>query len=138
MITKQFLRQVPPRKKTDTLPPSAFHARIHPFERSPIVLRRRKSRKTRNSCGSADIQVHEDPQSTSSSSDENSDIETPSKPRDRTAPSRFRQSHAAKTSQTAQERDIRQRQYCTQACLLGLVRKRPLDEACLNVSAHRV
>jgi hypothetical protein len=26
----------------------------------------------------------------------------------------------------------------TQACLLGLVQKRPLDDACPNISAHRI
>ena len=40
-------------------------------------------------------------------------------------------------SSQAAESDVRQRQYCTQACLLGLVRKRPLDEACPNVTTHR-
>ena len=129
---------MPAEEKALTPPSSVFHARIHPFKRSPIILRPRKSRKARNSCGSTDIQVHEDPQSPSGSSDKYSDMETPSKPRDRTAPTGVRQSHAAKTSQAAEERDVRQRQYCTQACLLGLVRKRPLDEACPNVSAHRV
>ncbi|KAH6672621.1 hypothetical protein B0J14DRAFT_77847 [Halenospora varia] len=133
-----ILRQMPPEEKALTPPPSVFHARIRPFERSPIILRPRKSRKVRNSCGSTDIPVLEDPQSPSGSSDESSDIETPSKPRDRVAQPGTRQSHAAKTSQAAEERDVSQRQYCTQACLLGLVRKRPLDEACPNVSAHRV
>src|ERR1700722_2905711 len=113
-----------------------FQARIYPFERSPIILRPRKSRKARNSCSSTDITVHEDSQSPSSSLDESSDIETPSKPRTRTAESGIKQSRAINSSQAAGS-DVRQRQYCPQACLLGLVRRRPLDEACPNVSAHR-
>ncbi|KAL7938344.1 hypothetical protein V8C35DRAFT_150078 [Trichoderma chlorosporum] len=32
--------------------------------------------------------------------------------------------------------DIRQRQYCTQECLLGLVNGQPLDQACPNVDKH--
>jgi hypothetical protein len=44
---------------------------------------------------------------------------------------------SVKSSQLAQESDVRYRQYCTQACLLGLVRKHSLDDACPNVSAHR-
>jgi len=48
------------------------------------MLRPRKSRKARNSCGSIDIIVHEDPQSSSGSLDETSDVETLSKPRART------------------------------------------------------
>ena len=60
-------RQIPAEEKALTPPPSVFHTQIHPFKRSPIMLRPRKSRKARNSCGSADIIVHEDPQSPSGS-----------------------------------------------------------------------
>lgn len=56
-----ILRQIPAKEKTLTSPPLVYHARIHPFKRSPIMLRPRNSRKARNSCGSADIIVHEDP-----------------------------------------------------------------------------
>jgi hypothetical protein len=44
---------------------------------------------------------------------------------------------SVKSSQPPQESDIHYREYCTQACLLGLVRKHSLDDACPNVSAHR-
>jgi len=132
-----ILRQIPAEEMTLTPPPSVFHARIHPFKRSPIKLRPRKSRKARNSCGSADIIVHEDPQSPSGSSDETSDVDTPSKPRARTRQSGTGQMRSVKSPQAAEESDILHRQYCTQACLLGLVRKRPLDDACPNVYAHR-
>ena len=132
-----ILRQMPAKEKTLTPPPSVFHARIHPFKRSPIMLRPRKSRKARNSCGSADIIVHEDPQSPSGSSDETSDVETPSKPKARTRQFGTGQVRPVKSSQAAEESDVRHQQYCTQACLLGLVRKYPLDDACPNVNAHR-
>jgi hypothetical protein len=132
-----ILRQIPAEDKTLTPPPSVFHARIHPFKRSPIMLRPRKSRKARSSCGSGDIIIHEDPQSPSGSSDETSDVETPSKPRARTCQSSTGQMRSVKSSQAAEETDVLYRQYCTQACLLGLVRKHPLDEACPNVRAHR-
>jgi hypothetical protein len=131
-----ILRQIPAEEKALTPPSSVFHARIHPFKRSPIVLRPRKSRKARNSCSSAII-VHKDPQSPSGSSDETSDVETPSKSRARTRQSGTGQMRSAKSSQAAEESDIRHRQYCTQACLSGLVRKRLLDDACPNVNAHR-
>jgi hypothetical protein len=132
-----ILRQIPAEDKTLTPPPSVFHARIHPFKRSPIMLRPRKSRKARSSCGSGDIIVHEDPQSPSGSSDETSDVETPSKPRARTRQSSTGRKRSLKSSQAAEESDACHRQYCTQACLLGLVRNRPLDDACPNVGAHR-
>ena len=130
-----ILRQIPAEEKALTPPSSVFQARIHPVER-PIMLRPRKSRKARSSCSSIDIKVYEDPQSPSSSSDESSDIETPSKPRTRTAQSGFGQSHSINTS-PAVGSDVRHWQYCTQACLLGLARRRPLDEACPNISTHR-
>ncbi|KAH8819917.1 hypothetical protein F5884DRAFT_839745 [Xylogone sp. PMI_703] len=44
-----------------------------------------------------------------------------------------------KTSSVAEKgSDVRHRQYCTQACLLGLVRGRPLDHTCPNANTYRV
>lgn len=130
-----ILRQIPAEEKALTPPPSVFTARIHPFKRSPIMLRPRRSRKARNSCGP--IQVHKDRQSPTGSSDEFSDVETPSKPNLRTAQPGIGQARTVNTSQGTEDGDVRHRQYCTQACLLGLVRRRPLDDACPNVAAHR-
>ncbi len=132
-----ILQQIPAEDRTLTPPSSVYQARIHPVQRSPIVLRPKKSRKARNSCSSTDRKVHEDPQSPPSSSNESSDIETPSKSMARSGQSRIRQSRETNTSRAAEESDTHHRQYCTQACLLGLVQRRPLDEACPNVSAHR-
>ncbi|KAL5313252.1 hypothetical protein ACEPPN_018985 [Leptodophora sp. 'Broadleaf-Isolate-01'] len=132
-----ILREIPAEDKTLTPPSSVFRARIHPFKRSPIMLRPRKSQKGRNSCGTGDIIVHEDPQSPFGSSDETSDVETPSRPRARTLHSGTGQMRPVRSSQIAEESDVGHRQYCTQACLLGLVRKHPLDDACPNVNAHR-
>ncbi|KAG9241154.1 hypothetical protein BJ878DRAFT_522142 [Calycina marina] len=131
-----ILRQIPAEEKALTPPPSVFYARIHSFKRSPIKLRPRKSRKARNSCGSADTIVHEDPQSPSSSSDEAADVDTPSKSRARTRRAGTGQMRSIKSSQAVEESDIRHQRYCTHACLLGLVRKRSLDGACPNVNTH--
>ncbi|CAL3961971.1 unnamed protein product [Diplocarpon coronariae] len=131
-----ILRQIPAEEKTLTPPPSVFYARIHSFKRSPIKLRPRKSRKARNSCGSADIIVHEDPQSPSSSSDGAADVDTPSKSRARTRRAVLGQMRSTKSSQAVEESDIRHQRYCTYACLLGLVRERSLDGACPNVNTH--
>ena len=81
--------------------------------------------------------MHEDPRSPSGSSDETSDVETPSKSRTRTHQSDVRQKNSAKSSRAAEGSGVRHRQYCTQACLIGLARKRPLDDACPNINAHR-
>jgi hypothetical protein len=131
-----ILQQIPAEEKALTLLSSVFQAQIYPVEQSPIILKSRKSRKARRSCNSTDIIVHEDLYSPSSSSDKSSDIEIPSKPTTCTVQSGFRQSYTVNTSQAAGN-DIRYLQYCTQACLLGLVQRRPLDKACPNVSAHR-
>lgn len=131
-----ILQQIPAEDRALTPPSSVYQARIHPLQRSPIVLRPRKSRKARNSCSSTDRKVHEGPQSPPSSSDEFSDIETPSKSMASSGQTRIRQSRGTNTLRAAEEIGVH-RQYCTQACLLGLVQRRPLDEACPNVPAHR-
>ena len=66
------------------------------------------TRKVRNSCGSADITVHEDPHSPSDSSDETSDVETPSKPKVGMCQPGAGQMRSAKISQAAEESDVRQ------------------------------
>ena len=128
------LRQIPVEEKALTPPYSIFHTRTHPFRRSPIKLRPRKAR---SSCGSTDIVVREDSQSPSSSSDEPSDFESPSKPKARTRRAGNRQIRPTKTSHANEETDIQHRKYCTQACLLGLVRGGLLDHACPNINVHR-
>lgn len=90
-----------------------------------------------SSCGTRDITVHEDPQSPSGSSDENADVVTPSRSRAHTRQSSTGQMRSIISSDAIKESNVRHRQYCTQACLLGLVRKRPLDNACPNFNAHR-
>ncbi|CZT13612.1 uncharacterized protein RAG0_17113 [Rhynchosporium agropyri] len=132
-----ILRQIPAEDKRLSPPPSVYHARIHLFQRSPIKLRPRKPRMARNSCGSTEITLHEDPQSPTGSSDETSDLYTPSKSRTRTHQAGTGQGFFIKSSQAVEESDIRHQRYCTYACLLGLVRKCSLDGACPNVNTHR-
>jgi hypothetical protein len=43
---------------------------------------------------------------------------------------------SVKSLQGAKDSDVLYRQYCTQACLLYLVRKGPLDNAYPNINAH--
>lgn len=132
-----FRRCGRPKREDLDLPPSIFYAPIHRFKRSPIMLRSGNSRKATKSCGSADIIVHEVPQSPSGSSDEASDIETPSKPRARTRQAGIdrcgtlkrherRKRAMSATDNTAQE----------PACQ-GLYEGVSLDDAWPNVNAHR-
>ncbi|CZT13877.1 uncharacterized protein RCO7_00684 [Rhynchosporium graminicola] len=108
-----ILRQIPAEEKAMTPPSSVFHARIHAFKRSPIILRARKPRTARNSCGSADVTIHGDPQSPSGSSDEASNFDTPSKPWGRTHQSGNGQLRSSKSSQVVKEGDVRHQRYCT-------------------------
>jgi hypothetical protein len=126
---------MPAEEKALTLLSSVFQARIYPVEQLLIILRSRKSRKARSSCSSIDIKVYKDLQSPSGSSDESSDIETPSKPRTCTVQSGFRLSYTINISQAAGS-NICYQQYCIQACLLGLARRHPLDKACPNISVY--
>lgn len=128
---------MPPEEKALTPPPSVSHARIHPFNRLPTILRPRRSRKSKHSCGSPDIILQEDPQSPSGPLDDTSDVETPSKSRARTNQSSTGQMHSINSSHAAEGNNVRYRQYCTLTCLLGLVRKHPLDDVCPNVNTHR-
>jgi hypothetical protein len=83
----------------------------------------------------ADIKTA-NPLGPSSSSDEPSDVDTPSKPK---APrSKQLPPEPSISSGTIPQEGIRRREYCTQACLLGVKDGLPLDEACPNVSAHKV
>jgi hypothetical protein len=99
------------------------------------MLRPRKLRKVRSSCRFIDIKVYEDLQSPSSLLDKSLEIKTLSKLQTRTVQSRLRQSYTINTLQ-AIESDVRHRQYYIYAYLLGLAQRRPLDEACLNISTH--
>jgi hypothetical protein len=132
---ESVLRQIPVEEKALTPPSSVFNARIYPVNRSPIKLRPRKSRHGRSSCGS--IPVHKDATDPSSSSDELSDAETPSKPSSHARQPGKKQA-TGNTVQSDEQTNTRQRSYCTQACLLGLIRRHLLDEACPNVDAHRI
>ncbi|PGG96751.1 hypothetical protein AJ80_09795 [Polytolypa hystricis UAMH7299] len=69
----------------------------------------------------------------SSSETELGDKETPVRV-NRTAPTLV---EASTNSPISSRTRNRTREYCTQACLLGLVRRTALDEDCLNGSAHR-
>jgi hypothetical protein len=52
---ESILRQIPAEEKALTPPSSVFQARIYPVERSPMILRPRKSRKARSSCSSRGV-----------------------------------------------------------------------------------
>ncbi|KAK2625378.1 hypothetical protein QTJ16_005747 [Diplocarpon rosae] len=133
---EEVLRQIPEEDKALTPPSSVYQARSSSFVRSPIKLRPRKPQQARNSCRSAEATLDEDPQGSSGTFDEPSDVDTPSKPKAHVRRSDPRQMQSIESSDVLEESSSRHQQYCTHACLSGLVRNRPLDEACPNFNSH--
>lgn len=95
---------------------------------SPVRLRRRPARA--HSPEHANDQSHHDP------SDEEPDVDTPS--RQTVGP--YDSSHTQPASRSISSHDSRSTgqagQYCTQKCLFGLVKGGPLDQSCPNVKKH--
>ncbi|KAF2257935.1 hypothetical protein CC78DRAFT_505484 [Lojkania enalia] len=95
---------------------------------SPIQLRRRQTPITSQSCAG--------PRDQHAASDEEPDSDTPS--RRRPSPQGLPRTHATASSSSPSRSSRRGRsgQYCTQKCLLGLVKGGPLDLSCPNVRDH--
>ncbi|RFU26337.1 hypothetical protein B7463_g10008, partial [Scytalidium lignicola] len=129
------LQETPMEVRLSSPPASVFSPKIRPFHQSAIVLRSRKTR-LRNSCGTIDPHAADGGHDPSASSDEPSDIDTPSKPKVSTRRPQVQGAKANTPSKPSRDQ-VRHAQYCTQACLLGVIRRQPLDNACPNVSIHR-
>ena len=97
---------------------------------SPVQLRQRPVQTGSPNCWR--------PQDQHESSDEEPDPDTPS--RQRSPPQRLSRTQAT-TGSSSSSRNFRRGaqsgQYCTQKCLLGLVKGGPLDTSCLNARDHR-
>lgn len=95
---------------------------------SPVQLRRRRTPISSPSCTR--------PQDQHAASDEEPDSDTPS--RQRSSPQRLPRTHATINGSSPSQSFRRGRggRYCTQDCLLGLVKGGPLDRLCPNVRDH--
>ncbi|KAL2357208.1 hypothetical protein BJ546DRAFT_1113171 [Cryomyces antarcticus] len=140
---KYILQQTPIEIKRSAPPTSEFLARLSKFKRSPILLRnwpQPRSNLTLQSCSPQDPNLLNN-QSPSTSSGEASDIDTPSKskgPQASRVASKARRPATKDRPNTKSTKPYNQDSYCTQRCLVGLVHGLSLDEACPNVSAHRL
>ena len=144
-----ILHQIPPTERK-LAPSSAYKGRKNPNpKKSPYFTRQRANKdkgktpadtqtrtKTKTSCGSEEEM---------SKDDDHEDPDTPSKQ----AMSRIAGSRSKSTSKdtgaknessrnTISDSKGKQRQYCTQLCLLGLARGLPLDQTCPNILSHRI
>ena len=132
---EEILMKILMEKEAPTPPSSVLEARIRPVLRSPTNLNAGEPRPTRNGFGP--IREHEDAQSPSGSSDDAGEIDTPSNQNTHARLSDATPTNVEASRSTGND-DIHQRQYCTQTCLIGLVRGSPLDKACPNAIAHQV
>ncbi|KAL8747389.1 MAG: hypothetical protein Q9190_000735 [Brigantiaea leucoxantha] len=115
----------------------AFKGRkIVSTKNSPYNLRKRRQQRLQHGCSAPMETVLKDREDSHDRSGESPDeAETPSKPSIR-LPTRSKvkkQQPQAGYGTTGKQQD---RQYCTQACILGLVHRRPIDRKCPNAELH--
>ena len=131
---QEILRGMPEDEDMEA-PPSAYKARTYEIERSPYQLRYKRGQSSLTSC-------KPDPGSHSDSDDSPGDADH--QPDHLNTPSRKREPRASATEGEQRRRGAmgssssgsKQRQYCTQRCLLGLARKSVLDQSCPNATLH--
>jgi len=144
-----ILKQIPETQRKQTPPPSAFKPRnYHGVDRTPLrptrpvaPLRPRLARKAKASETCHPDFLSSFQRHSSESSDDGpllQDTPLAFRTRGRTAPSSAPQkSQKDSTASSKDTKSSKTHAYCTQKCLLGLIRSEPLDPRCPNVSLHR-
>lgn len=137
---EEILRQIPVEERTKSPRSSAFRTRVRPVDRSPYVLRPKKSRNTPDGCYNESADPDEQSSSPSTTSDDDN-VATPSKSMgsERAIPQGRRQLRPRMkgASENPGGKNHGDREYCTHLCLLGIVRGDRVDAACPNVASHR-
>ncbi|KAL9596728.1 MAG: hypothetical protein Q9219_005603 [cf. Caloplaca sp. 3 TL-2023] len=110
--------------------------------RSPYPTRLRNKAKSSGACATEAMASTRASEESDSSSDYDHSYETPSK----SGPSKkhyqteqkdtSKQSVKTQPNSGSSKHKSQQRQYCTQACLFGLVHRLPVDDACPNAASH--
>ena len=131
-----ILRELPESERKQT-PNVAYRGRKLPTAvRSPVVTRQRTQRAAANAGCSKDTPVPSD--------DSEDDPDTSSKSAGGSNSARDRSSRYKATSDTTRRQgrkdntktQKRQQAYCTQACMLGILKAETMDKNCPNVSWH--
>ncbi|KAI9841265.1 MAG: hypothetical protein M1837_000801 [Sclerophora amabilis] len=130
------LRQIPEDERKRTPLSSAFKGPNRPINpRSPYLLRKKRGSRQRNSCSSDEVNEDDLSDNPSDNSPERCEgrlgVDTPSKP------SGERVKEKGSCPEGPSSKETQSRPYCTQVCLLGMVKGRKLDENCPNVECHR-
>ena len=118
-------------------PASAYKARRYVVDErsSPYYLRKRRPKSPRSNQSPNPEQDHDDHEDSADDMEEGPEsITTPSK-KGSTATGKSGQPR--QSVQSSQPTGNQQRPYCTQACLLGMVRRSALDLECPNIELHR-
>lgn len=102
---------------------------------SPYGLRKQSKKKSASNCQTPTTMTRDDPGSPDDDFGDNSDMyETPTKPKAAKNSSSGQQQQ--KTTSSSSSGKEQGRQYCSQACLLGLVQRLAIDENCPNARLH--
>ena len=132
----KILHSIPYEQTKLEAPPSAYKPSSYSIDpkSSPYYLRKRQQKSYRLGC-SPEIEPTRDNQDdpAEDSGDDTKSIYTPTKKGSANRGQEGNRGHGAQVSTSG----MTQRQYCTQACLLGLVRGSLLDEHCPNTNLHR-
>ena len=133
---EKILNSIPYEQSKLEAPPSAYKPPSYSIDpkSSPYYLRKRQQKSYRLGC-SPEIEPTRDNQDdpAEDSGDDTKSIYTPTK---KGSASRSQEGNRGRRAQVSSS-GMTQRQYCTQACLLGLVRGSLLDENCPNTDLHR-
>ena len=133
---EKILRNIPEEQMKLEPPPSAYKPTRHEItvRSSPYKLRKMQPKSYHLGC-SPEIKPTRDDQDDPDGDfgDGPESVNTPSKGGSASKGNGKSEEHGAQVSSY----DMNQRQYCTQACLLGLVRGTYLDDSCPNTELHR-
>ena len=131
---EKILYNIPYEQTKLEAPPSAYKPPRYSIDpRSPYYFRKRQQKSYRQGCSPENKPPRDNQDDPAEDSgDDTESINTPTK---RGSPNRSQEGsrgHGAQVSSSG----MTQRQYCTQACLLGLVQGSLLDENCPNTDLH--
>jgi hypothetical protein len=133
-IPESERKKTPQKKRGETSSEDYEGKKDLTFNRSPYEMRPRRPAK----CAPNDLQKphHDRPDDPDASREpDRASASNRNKTKENTSGQEYDQSDSRQAG--GSRTGVTKRQYCTQKCLLGIVRKSPLDENCPNISAHR-
>lgn len=133
---ESILYAIPETELKQAPPTSAFQPRTYSHvDRSPYLLRFSK-KQSFGACRPESCHTSRDHPTPDASDDESDLPDTPTRQTDQTRSRLYRQSRGGDRSGSLSEYDGQTRPYCTQKCLLGLIRRGVLDGKCPNIALH--